>query len=206
MCNKPYCVAVLTFLALGMFVLIMRFTPDFLTWTEWPLCEGSGCNLQGWLSATSGWAGFLAAGIALAFTWGQLRQQRKQTDFLLGDAPPTMDVIPDSGDDEQIVVRVVNWNRRMILLKSTSLNFGDQCAVMEAKRDEEVVQPNWPFYLGGWEDRNGRGPMSLQLKLAVNDAGKLVKEWPSDATVTIEIQMLDSKHKLRSLQASVLPD
>ncbi|WP_421591119.1 hypothetical protein [Shinella sp. M27] len=208
MCDKRFCVTVLTVLSLGMFILFMRFLPELANWPEWPLCDEPDCNVQGWLSATSGWAGFIAAGVAVGLTWRQLSQQRKQTDFMLGDAPPTMDVTPDLDDPTEMVVRIVNWNRRAVFIKSIRLNVGNAMGVMELKLDDRVVElakARWPFPLRGWEDRNQEGPHVLQLKISAASGNELIRVWPNTAEVSVGIQMLDTKHRLQKLSASVHP-
>ncbi|MGN7734395.1 hypothetical protein [Ensifer sp. 22564] len=208
MCDKRFCVSVLSALALGMFMLVMRFSPELANWPELPLCEKNNCNVQGWLSATSGWAGFIAAGIAVALTWRQLSQQQKQTDFMLGDAPPTMDVTPDLDDPTEMVVRIVNWNRRAIFIKSVRLNVGNAMGVMEFKLDGNelsLAQVKWPFPLRGWEDRNNTGPHALQMKISASDGKELIRAWPENARVAVDIQMLDTKHRMQRLTASVHP-
>ncbi|MGO8112866.1 hypothetical protein, partial [Rhizobium leguminosarum] len=62
--DKNYYVTIFSALALTAFVFVMRFLPDFVAWQGWNWC-GSDCNVRDWLEATSGWAGFVAAGIAV---------------------------------------------------------------------------------------------------------------------------------------------
>lgn len=132
--DKNFCVTIVSALALVAFTFVMRFLPDFLAWQGWDWCGGN-CYFRDWLEATSGWAGFVAAGMAVALTRRQISQQQKQTDFILGDAPPTMDVTPDLDDPTEMVVRIVNWNRRAIFIKSVQLNVGNAMGIMELKLD-----------------------------------------------------------------------
>ncbi|WP_416066078.1 hypothetical protein ACK9YZ_06925 [Rhizobium sp. ZK1] len=205
--DRNYCVTIISALALTAFIFVMRFLPDFLAWQGWDWC-GSNCNVRDWLEGTSGWAGFLAAVIAVALTTRQIRQQQKQTDFMLGDAPPTMDVTPDLDDPTEMVVRIVNWNRRSIFIKSIQLNVGNAMGVMELKLDGREVglaQMRWPFPLRGWEDRNNSGPHALQMKISAADGDKIINDWPKNAEVVVSMQMLDTRHRTQSLRASVHP-
>lgn len=205
--DKNYCVSVVSILALIAFVFVMRFLPDFLAWQGWDWC-GDDCDVRNWLEATSGWAGFVAAGIAVTLTGRQIRQQQKQTDYMLGDAPPTMDVTPDLDDPTEMVVRIVNWNRRSIFIRSIHINVGNAMGIMELKLDGEEInlgKVRWPFPLRGWEDRNNKGPHALQMKISAAEGDKILSEWPKHAEVIVGTQMLDMKHRVQSLKASVHP-
>jgi hypothetical protein len=205
--DKNYCVTIVSILGLIAFVFVMRFLPDFLASKGWDLC-GTDCDFRSWLEATSGWAGFVAAGIAVALTSRQIRQQQKQTDFMLGDAPPTMDVTPDLDDPSEMVVRIVNWNRRSILIRSVDVNVGDALGVMEYKLDGEEVSAakvRWPFPLRGWENRNNEAPHALQMKISAAEDDKIIRDWPKNAEVVVGLQMLDTKHQTHILRASVHP-
>lgn len=171
-----------------------------------PWCQGESCTVQGWLSATSGWFGLIAALIAVALTWRQIAQQQKQTDFLLGDADPTIDVVPDINDPGEIVVRIVNWNRRAVFIRTIGLNVGNATAAMELKLDGAEVpmhKVRWPLYIRGWENRNGGGPHTFQMKISASDNNELIRDWPRNAAVHADIQMLDATHRLERLSASV---
>ena len=86
----------------------------FASW----ISHGDTESLRNWLSALSGWAAAVGAAAAAYLTlrplWLQVRQAQRQTDFLVGDADPTLDVF-DSTDPFEIGTfdaRLVNWNRR----------------------------------------------------------------------------------------------
>ncbi len=200
--DKRYCVTIFSTLALIAFVFVMRFLPDLFAWQASDLC-GDDCDVRSWLEATSGWAGFVAAGIAVILTGRQIRQQQKQTDFMLGDAPPTMDVTPYLDDPTEMVVRIVNWNRRSIFIKSIDVNVGNAIGIMELKLDDKEVdlgKVRWPFPLRGWEDRNNSGPHALQMKISAAEGDKIVSDWPKHAEVIVGTQMLDTKHRVQSLR------
>ncbi|MBB6509080.1 hypothetical protein F4695_002437 [Rhizobium soli] len=76
------------------------------------LCEQTRCTAQDWASATSGWAALVAAIIGTFLAHGQLSQQRRQTAFMLGDAPPTIERVVMRDDQQYDWIRVINWNRR----------------------------------------------------------------------------------------------
>lgn len=69
-----------------------------------------------WISATSGYVAAVFAAITIGFLYRQNAEQKKQTQFLLGDARPTIDAILHQKSEFTAVIRVVNWNRRPILV------------------------------------------------------------------------------------------
>ncbi|WP_461509798.1 hypothetical protein [Rhizobium leguminosarum] len=98
-------------------VFVMRFLPDFIAWEGWKVCgDANACTVQGWLSATSGWAGFAAASVTALFIFGQMKEARNQTRFALGDATPTVQMAENVKDPRILQIRLVNWNRRQLIL------------------------------------------------------------------------------------------
>lgn len=87
-----------------------------------------------WLSATSGWVGFVAAAIGAFFVFHQLREQQRQTAFLLGDSPPTFDVVQKEDDLAKAEIIVTNWNRRMLAVRAI-----------------EVISEAGPVMVSGWD-------------------------------------------------------
>lgn len=56
----------------------------------------------------------LAAAVSVTAVRDQIKEQRKQTTFLVGDAPPTVDILAE--DFTQAYIQIVNWNRRAFLI------------------------------------------------------------------------------------------
>ncbi|MBD9372787.1 hypothetical protein IB238_09160 [Rhizobium sp. ARZ01] len=91
--------------------------PSWLPWTQ----PEEHC-LREWMAALSGWVGFTAAAIGTWFVFGQLKEQRRQTAFMLGDGKPTMEVYRSSGRKTSGILRVVNWNRRTTVIDRVHLH------------------------------------------------------------------------------------
>ncbi len=119
--DRQFCVTITTAIALLSFAFFMRFLPDFVEWQGWVWCSSDACNIQGWLGALSGWFGGFAAFATIIFIIRQLREQRRQTDFSVGDALPTMDALEHLEDSSELVVRIVNWNRRGIVVRNLDI-------------------------------------------------------------------------------------
>ncbi|WP_421413179.1 hypothetical protein [Agrobacterium tumefaciens] len=100
-------------LLMGMFIAYLFFTTPIEPSTlrinqDW---------IREWFGALSGW---VAAGAA-ATTIGSLRRQakaaKKQTDFQLGDALPTLDAVQHTEQSGRAVIRIRNWNRRSMIIR-----------------------------------------------------------------------------------------
>jgi hypothetical protein len=87
------------------------FISDWWDFTDFcPSDESKNLALRGreWISAASGYFATLAAAGTVYFLCQQNIEQKRQTAFMLGDAPPTVDITRDLEDPEQVVVRLVN--------------------------------------------------------------------------------------------------
>lgn len=164
-------------------------------------------RVRDWLAALSGWVAAAVAGFTILPLYRQLRHQQRQTDFQLGDALPTIDVTPDLDDSDVMVVRLVNWNRRGMIVHKLGTNIGKSLGLHEVKLDGTVVDlknMRWPIPLRGWENRSV-GPHTVQLKIFADAGEEILREWPSDAKVILGIQILADTHTLTELSASVHP-
>jgi hypothetical protein len=204
----------MTVLALGAFVFIMRFLPDFIEWQGWDWC-GSECNLRDWLEATSGWFGAVIAAIAAVPLILQLRAQQLQTAFTVGDAMPTMDAIEHLADSSELVVRIVNWNRRSIVVRSLDVKNVDVIIMPNRLVVGDVVRPTdlidlgvRPFVVRGWENRS-EPPQAAEIRLVAFKAdGKHLKfqqDWREIHKISATIQLLADSHKVMLLEADTQP-
>lgn len=80
-------------------------------------CQGTQNCLVTWVGALSGWAAALAAWATIRSLFQQASSAQKQTDFLLGDAEPTLDAIQHRERREEVVLQVRNWNRRAMIIR-----------------------------------------------------------------------------------------
>ena len=128
-----------------------------------------------WVSATSGWAAALAAVVAIVPLLGQLREQRRQTSFVLGDAAPTVDIKRRA--PLSLLVRIVNWNRRPLSVRPIQITIaGEPYAIRSILSESENQKPtnvgNYGFAIGGWEDRASR-PSFSELAIEIEDGPKV---------------------------------
>ncbi len=187
--NARFYVPVLTFLTLiGAIALVVFIAHQ----NGWPLCAGDDCSVQSWLSATSGWAGVVAAVVGAYFVYHQLSEQRRQTAFLLGDGEPVFQVHQYAIDNERAVFRFINWNRRTLIFrrlriqsaftampKPISVQWSDK-AFKKGKATEccRVDAKGWlDIYPGaeGWHDRQGR-PDILDFKIFFSEGTEDFKD------------------------------
>lgn len=157
---------------------------------QWPWCDGSACTIQGWLSATSGWAAFVAA-IGTAFLlYEQIREQKIQTDLIRGPNQPIAEHRLTSFFG--CYLRVVNWSRTKALINLIEVQVPEDAkiefdCVRNISPDEErqhmdptrrrafyfehgqcPIEP--PIAIGGWENRNDAPPAEFLNVHAVSDS------------------------------------
>ncbi|AZO22679.1 hypothetical protein EJ070_19765 [Mesorhizobium sp. M1E.F.Ca.ET.045.02.1.1] len=170
-----------------------------------------------WFGALSRWA---AAAGALVAAWLTVPHLKRQADFIWGDAPPTLDVIEHLAEDNTLVVRLVNWNRRAIFLediyastKKRPKNLDEQVAIWQIADENGARDGGFPVQIDGWEDRDKR-PSFVRVDLILlkqipgtedgwTTDGRI--PFPSDATITAKVRMLGNVHRNFELQADAFP-
>ncbi|NTG09247.1 hypothetical protein [Rhizobium rhizogenes] len=90
--------------------------PSWLPWSQ----PEEHC-FRDWIAALSGWVGFAAAAVGAYFVFHQLDQQRKQTAFMIGDGEPTVDLVCAPFANLSAGFRIVNWNRRVMVVESIKI-------------------------------------------------------------------------------------
>lgn len=179
--NSRFYIPVLsTLILMGVVLTVQALSklPD--NWREF-VCKPEDCTLQEWMSATSGWAGFLAAAMGAYYIYHQLAEQRKQTAFLLGDGEPTIELVRASGRSTSGLIRVVNWNRRSLVIDSIKIESGHALPaaaffLLQPKEEETDVDrveiqpcgsiPDRPR-VEGWRNRQ-EGPDEIEFCLEFN--------------------------------------
>ncbi|CDX22108.1 hypothetical protein MPL3356_390149 [Mesorhizobium plurifarium] len=196
------------FAIFGLIGFLMWFTYH---WDFWDLCsasiDGNGAVcFREWFGASAGYLAVLVGVFTIYPLYRQIEEQRKQTDFQLGDALPTMDITLDLEDQQQIVVRVVNWNRRGLLIWDLEIqgDEGMRTGVMEYKIDNAIVRDPAEYYVRGWEDRS-RGPHVAQFKLAAEVNGRIVDAFSMSTQVSMLVQLFGEQHKQMVLRAKLFP-
>lgn len=139
---------------------------DFLLFRiGWCVGVETAC-LREWIGATSGWAAASVAGITIHALYVQIQEQRKQTEFALGHALPTVTARSPKGRTENVELRVVNWNRHSVDILDVRvvsdpalrrplcriLIGGDVTPFQQIEHTDEIVR------LEGWENRAAPPP------------------------------------------------
>ncbi|MND22647.1 hypothetical protein D3C80_130300 [compost metagenome] len=104
-------------LLMGMFIAYLFLT----TPSEIFFCRANESCFREWVGALSGWAAAVAAGLTIVSLRQQAEAARKQTDFQLGDAPPSLDAVQHAENSRRVVIRIRNWNRRSMILRRIAL-------------------------------------------------------------------------------------
>lgn len=192
--------------ALIAFCIWFSYNFDFVDICDRSDRENVAVCARQWIGAASGYVAALFAGITIFFLYRQNAEQKKQTDFLLGDADPTLDVSLDLDDHEQIVVRLVNWNRRGIVLTGVDLMGVDAAIwlIMESKLNDEKAKVAEQPFLRGWEDRSLR-PHVLQYKISATLRGKLIQEWPKTTAIAVNVHIISERPRRMPLKAFLYP-
>lgn len=192
-------------------MFIMLFTGTALT--EWSWCiAGEDHCVREWVAALSGWAAAVAAGVTVYGLYEQIREQRKQTEFVVGDAAPTADLLSDQDDNQAIHLRIVNWNRRSILIEGFYCTDNPYHPVaMKVKVDgEKLDHQKWatdagfdiakPIIVDGWEDRN-KAPHFAKIEVwGIDEAGELVRFDAFRGSFEVKIVIIGDRHVKQTLK------
>jgi hypothetical protein len=175
--RPPTWFALAAFAAFAGAFLAVWLTSFFLTDAGW--CPADGNCLREWIGATSGWAAAAGAGGTIYILLKQLTVMQRQTDFIVGDARPTVAIVENNSFG--IELRFVNWNRNVVTLNRASVTrLGDpeQIAWVSAYRDEVEKDPTdhdtgkyFPTSVPGWEDRS-KPPPVLYMKADIGERGR----------------------------------
>lgn len=206
--DRAFCVVVSAIAGLIAFIVLMRFLPDLSR--AWPqLCTGDGCTVQGWMAASSGWFAVIIGGATMAYLGRQIYEQKKQTDFLIGDVLPTVDSIQHLEDPDEIVLRLVNWNRRSIMIIDADIVVeGIVTYLMGLKMDDENSSERIPpFFVAGWEDKS-KAPHNVRITLSAvrKIDSQIVTNWPDGTTAFLDIEIVGEKHTKTRLTCTLRPN
>ncbi|WP_085032273.1 hypothetical protein [Ensifer aridi] len=153
-----------------------------------------------WVSALSGWAAAAAAALTIGILVKQVNAQQLQTDFMLGDASPTIDAVQHTGRNRRVIVRIRNWNRRsMILRKVRLVDAPSPLAAVKFAFDDEGPHTKYdavtfldsviferPPLIEGWVSRDKPPPMlKFGIMALTAKANFLSDDW---RYVKVEVQ------------------
>lgn len=213
--------------ALGMVVFATIFGLMWFTyyWDFGDLCAanemGAEC-VREWIGALSGWFAVIAAAASLPYLVGQWQEARRQTRFTIGDEDPTLDVIEHLKEENRLVVRIVNWNRRAVFVTGISAttktrpeHMDANIGIWQVETIDGVVEGAelLPIQINGWEDRASRPRFAridllLLRKVAGSEPGWDAEEkvpFPRDAKISAKIRMLGNVHRIFELVADAFP-
>lgn len=157
------------------------YATDFALFrAEW--CAGAQAScVREWIGALSGWAAAVAAAVTVYFLAGQMHQARRQADFTVGDAGPTLAItdplhIRDASEAFQNRLIFTNWNRNPVVLHEVSLDsaFGQELIEVRVASEtvsfsEHVRQAQFEqkrLFVEGWSDRT-RPPPQVTLLASI---------------------------------------
>ncbi|MEJ5084145.1 hypothetical protein [Brucella pseudogrignonensis] len=211
---KPNIKIILTVVIIAILAIsILKMSQDFAL-PEF--CADSDSNatecIRNWLGALSGWIGAVVAGLALFALFAQIREQRRQTEFIIGDSLPTLDALQHITDDKIVVVRIVNWNRRSLIIEKvdappTGAGIYVGYRKLKIGSEKKSIKSGWvDLAIEGWIDRT-KPPAVVEIQLTrygFSDDREFVEAtWEDVEHVIVEAQLIDGRHKKIVLQAEL---
>lgn len=217
--------------AAGLFSAILVVVFAYVTHGPIEWCGPAETNcVRDWISALSGWAAFIGAAMAVPYLAAQVREARRQTEFIVGDALPTVTLEENVGSTDvltafSVVLNVVNWNRHPLFVQDIRTIDADakilrigptkedrkaesfNAAILEVDIDEKRV------YVPGWENR-ALPPLSQRLALTIGNVrkpGVTILVEPDtfllrrSVSIEVDIRLMDAKHSFHTLVAT-MPD
>lgn len=164
--------------------------------------ENYGACFREWFGALSGWAAAGAAGITIFALYDQIKEQRKQSDFVLGEALPTFDAYAEDFID--VYLRVVNWNRRTFIIDKITCTDADSIHVLEVKLEHkkkpEFLKDDKPEFwqpvrVAAFDDRS-KAPAICRIELQIFSG-----EGPKLRTFKVHGRLLGEEHREQILTA-----
>ncbi|MER8977912.1 hypothetical protein [Mesorhizobium sp. M0870] len=174
-----------------------------------------------WIGALSGWFAFAAAAASIPYLIRQWQEARKQTRFIIGDDDPTLDVVEHLQEENRLVVRIVNWNRRAVFVTGISAStktrpehMDGDIGIWQVETIDGVSEGGeFPIQINGWEHRGGRPRFAridllLLRRISAKEPGSYRDEqvpFPRDAKIAAKMRMLGNVHRIFELDADAFP-
>ncbi|MDR7220336.1 hypothetical protein [Aminobacter aminovorans] len=216
--------------AAGLFSAILIATFAYVSHGPFDWCSTNDPNcVREWIAALSGWMAFVGAAVAVPYLAAQVREARRQTEFIIGEALPTVTLEDNSGSSVDtafaVALKVVNWNRHAMYIHDVRIIDTDaeilkvrptkegrhqdtfNAALLELDIEDKRV------YLPGWENRSALPP-SLSLAVTIGNVrrpGVTSVDQPDtfllrrSVSIEVDVRLMDAKHSFHTLVAT-MPD
>lgn len=201
-------------IAAGLFGGFLAYLLTGLLFTEydWCIAKEEHC-IRDWIGALSGWAAAGAAGITIFYLASQNREANRQTAFLVGDAPPTVEISERESELAHVDMVLTNWNRRDVVvddiepLEGTRIGgFEYEDPISHIVNKIEGFDQFSPFRMPGWYDRNQPAPrvkirvmMLRDIESDWLDQGPDIARFPVGARVRVRV--IGARHEKLELIA-----
>lgn len=177
---------------------------------SWPrLCDGTdGACLREWIDALSGWAAFVVGAGTIFFLARQTRELKRQTEFVLGDAMPTVSITDDDVEESSVQLRVTNWNRHPVRITGIKVEKPVWVRQVLERRNRGTVE--WPLQrieelgisIPGWENRFEPPPFRvLELTFSSREDAQGADHLYREVGVHVHGTILGNRHKAFDLHA-----
>lgn len=153
-----------------------------------------------WMGVAGSYFAVAFAGITIIYLYRQNNEQKKQTDFLLGESRPSIDALQHLHRKDEVIIRIVNWNRRPIVvrkigipgldaeigLKKTSIKDRETKENLKIRRLDEDGSFDPPIAMHGWKNRSV-APCELRIDILGCKPNTPNKEDWAGLSVSIEV-------------------
>lgn len=186
-------IAIATFVAYALWPKWADYCPD----TE----QLAQCSRE-WVNALAGWAAAFAAAVTIIYLVRQNQEQKKQTDFMLGDSRPTFDVYVEH--PPYVFLRIVNWNRRTFVVDRIECFEDPEMLVfkcrLEHKLGDEPLQSYSPIFrprirIAAFDDRS-KAPAICRFEVITHF------DYPKALNFVVYGRLLGDKHEVITLSAT----
>ncbi|USJ24692.1 hypothetical protein [Ensifer adhaerens] len=181
------------------------------------LCDKSSNCLATWVGALSGWVAAVGALCAALWTIGPLREQvreaRRQSDFLVGDAEPEI-VLIRNREEKTVKLRITNWNRHTVMIDSVSCVSPSSYQVSNVldAEDERLESrlsrtgQRYAYRVDGWFDRS-KAPERRSLVVVFSRDGQIDTTAATNrvgVSVAVSYRVVGQHHERRQVVVSAL--
>jgi hypothetical protein len=162
------------------------------------------------LATVGAYFAVVAAITSNLFAARQADAAQKQLRHALGDGFPTLDILGHLERPDELIVQVINWNRRTILVHDVQVREPEIRSIFWiADRQGEQHFGNTgkfspPIRVDGFEKRDDKPPrLRIYLIGMQTNKQELIDRWDFDVTIAVSLEIVDEKHTRLTLIASL---
>lgn len=159
-----------------------------------------------WLSALSGWAAALAAGVTIFVLSDQIKEQRKQTAYAIGEANPDF-LIERSYDISRCILKVVNYSRHNVVVDTVKVDTPEGITLAGFFIDGSYYLGDVPRFLVKGNRGQPSETFARDLHLVFEQASgdQQIDPMVQELSLIVEYRVIGQRHEARTAKAHALP-